>query len=97
MKVVLITLLLGVVAKYIPGLKCITYCLYRKHRYKKATFKLMALFNSDSLMSLRKKEMITLYEQSTPFGCTALIKLSNQDEAREILKNMIAEKELLED
>ena len=97
MKVLLITLILGVIARHLPGFKCITYCVYRKHRYNKATLRLMTLFNSNSLMNLRKKEMIHLYEQSTPFGCTSLIKLSNQDKAREMLKNMIAEKELLED
>ena len=97
MKIVIITLLFGIAARYVPGLKCITYCNYRKYRYNNATLKLMTLFNSNSLMSLRKKEMIYLYEQSTPFGCTSLMKLSNQDKAREMLKNMIAEKELLED
>lgn len=95
MKIVLITLL-GLAARYVPGLKCITYCVYRKHRYNKATLRLMTLFNSNSLMSLRKKEMIHLYEQSTPFGCTSLIRLSNQNKAREMLKNMIVEKELLD-
>jgi hypothetical protein len=90
-------MLLGIIARYVPGIKCITYCNYRKYRYNKAVLELMTLFNSNSLMSFKKKQMIYLYEQSTPFGCRSLMKLSNQDKAREILKNMIAEKELLED
>lgn len=91
----LILLLLAM--RYIPGLKCVSYCRYRKYRYERAVLKLMSYFINEGFKDLSKKEMIYLYEQSIPFGCTSLIKLQNQDKAREILKNMIVEKELLED
>lgn len=94
--IVSIVLLLILIMRYVPGIKCVSYCNYRKYRYNKATLRLMTLFNKNSLTTLKKKEMIYLYEQSTPFGCSSLMKLSNQDKAREILKNMIVEKELLE-
>ena len=95
--IVLYLVLAILVARYVPGIKCLTYCKYRQLRYNKAVLKLMKHYNDKGFKELSKKDMIYLYEQSTPFGCTSLIKLTGQDKAREILKNAIAEKELLED
>ncbi|CAB4125271.1 hypothetical protein UFOVP53_96 [uncultured Caudovirales phage] len=109
---VILTIIL-VAARYVPGIKCITYCKYRQYKYYKAidTLKEISVYNIKSYFGrdlvelkvsvnfshLTKKQMIELYRDSQAFGCNALKKNEWQDKVREMLKNAIAECELLED
>jgi len=113
MIVVVIFMIVLMIARYMPGIKCITYCKYRQYKYYKAIDKLKEIgivniksyFGRDvvelkvgmSFAHLTKKQMITLYKDSTIFGCNALSKNDWQEKVREVLKNAIAERELLED
>ena len=95
MNLIIWSVVAALTLRYLPGFKCPSYCKYRQYRYKRAQIKLMSLYQNKGFTHLSKKEMIILYKQTTHFGCTALDKLQNEDIAREILKHLIVEKELL--
>jgi hypothetical protein len=110
---VAILIIILIAARYVPGIKCITYCKYRQYKYHKAIETLERIsiknvknyFGRDLLKlkdninfdHLTKKQMIALYTDSKVFSCNALSKNDWQEKAREMLKNAIAERELLED
>jgi hypothetical protein len=84
------------ICRYVPGFKCVTYCRLKTYKYEKATKKIEKMSSYDFSASSKKK-LIKLYLDSTPFGCKSLFTGSDVAKQRELLKNAIAEKELLED
>lgn len=87
---------LGFICRYIPGFKCITYCRYKAYKFEKANQKIGKLSSYD-FSQMSKKGLNKLYNDSTPFGCKSFYLSTDLQKQREILKNIIAERELLED
>lgn len=102
---ILSCLVVGAMIRYFPGVKCLTYCKYKTYRYDKACLRLYCLFyESDTknmvapdFDNINKRQLISLYEDSTPFGCANLEQEEWHTTARDFLKSAIADKELLED
>ena len=110
---IIVFIIIILIARYIPGIKCVTYCKYRQYKYHKAikTLKQIGTKNAKSyfgidvldiktnisFIHLTKKQLIVLYKDSEPYGCSALKKNEWQEKVREKLKNAIVERELLED
>lgn len=113
MIIIVVLMITIMIIRYAPGIKCVTYCKYRQYKYYKAIEVLKAIsiknvksyFGRDtaefkvniSFSHLTKKQLIALYKDSEIFGCNALNKNEWEDKVREMLKNAIVERELLED
>lgn len=83
---------------YVPHFKCITSCRWKTYRFKKANEVLYSIDEQKpDLSKFSKKQLIKLYERSTPFGCRSLTIKDAHTKIREVIKNTIAERELLED
>ena len=98
------------VFRYVPGFKCVSYCRFKQFRHRRAVNKLRTMSEiyecqntyDDRVRRVECKDvstkvLIKLYDNTTPFGCTSFNRESWLDEAREHLKNSIAERVLLED
>lgn len=93
--------------RYVPGFKCISFCRYKQLKLKRAVDKLRERLVHDynqsrvkvqdiRLEDLSTKQMLALYKATEPFGCATFRTDSWVYEAREILKNRIADREILE-
>jgi hypothetical protein len=84
------------ICKYVPGFKCLTFCRYKTYKFEKANKKIEKMSSYD-FSRMSKKSLNALYKDSTPFGCKSLYASAEIAKQREILKNIVAERELLED
>ncbi len=76
----------------LPGLKCIGYCKYKRSRFDKYSKKLEQV---EKFKEMSLKELKQIYKHTTPFGCKTFSD-HGWNKFRTILKNEIADRELLE-
>ena len=97
---------IGLLGRYVPGFKCISYCRYKTIKKNMALKKLKSIcdmdngyrpkvitINSDGYSS---KKLLALYKNTLQFGCNSFNEPEWIPSAREILKERIAELQLLE-
>ena len=91
--------------RFLPGPKCITYCKLKQFKRKLAVAELekFAIFDAQGRYvgadfgTTPIKKLIKLYKNTEPFGCSQLtINGTWLLKTREILKETIVEKQLLE-
>lgn len=96
-----------VAGRYVPGLKCIGYCKYksiRKNRAIAALKKICYIDYSKSPIKVKSidvnkissKKLYRIYKDIQHFGCNSFKEESWMPSAREILKETVAELQLLE-
>jgi hypothetical protein len=98
--ILLATILL---CRFVPGPKCMTFCAYKKVKYKNAVNELekYAMWNNSicigaNFKDTKTKKLIQLYQDSSPFGCSELTIGTWVKTTREALKETIAERLLLD-
>lgn len=93
--------------KYVPGLKCITYCRYKTIRKNRAIAVLKDICDIDhskvvskvkaiNVENISPKKLHKTYKDIQYFGCSSFTEPNWLPSARDILKETIAEFQLLE-
>jgi len=103
---IILGLMFLIACRYVPGFKCVTFCFYKKYKAMKAlddlrkitifknNFENIILSIDDEHYSL--KQLDSIYKNTFGFGCRQNDFPNWVYSAREILKNRIAERHLLE-
>lgn len=105
-------IVLGLAGRFVPGFKCISWCRWKQLRAKLYIKRLENItekkykhdqygdgyeyathVNTDGFSSI---QLLRIYKNTAPFGCKSFDRPGWIDTAREILKNRIAEMQILE-
>lgn len=95
--------------RYVPVFKCLVYCKFKKIKYHWAVRRISLICHFEFVGSYMRektsdintdkfstKMLIKLYKYSTPFGCQSLRVPQWLPSARELLREEIADRQLLD-